>query len=140
MKHFFLIMLGLTVGLFADFSRDNTSEIVTDNITKLQWQDNIISETMRWKNAIDYCETLILSGKNDWRLPNFNELVSLVDDTKINPAIDTVFQNTANTHYWSSTTHPNYFSSAWSIWFGDGEQYGNSKRNFYHARCVRIGN
>ena len=34
----------------------------------------ISTHTDEWIGAIDYCESLDLGGKNDWRMPNINEL------------------------------------------------------------------
>jgi len=63
------------------FSRDDTAQIVTDNKTKLQWQDdkNTASDdiVLKWGKAVSYCETLTLGGYSDWRLPNIDELSNL---------------------------------------------------------------
>ncbi|MDQ7046781.1 MAG: hypothetical protein Q9M39_03875 [Sulfurovum sp.] len=60
MKQILLITLGLSSMLFADFTK--TSNIVTDNSTTLQWQDDAIGSTMTWGNAITHCEDLSLDG------------------------------------------------------------------------------
>jgi len=138
MKQILLIMIGLSISLLADFSRDNDTQIVTDNETGLQWQDNeSVSKT--WKSAIDYCENLTLGSYEDWRLPNINELTSLVDDSKSNPSIDTVFQYTASSYYWSSTTYASSSGHAWLVRFYYGFQYSNGKNYSSYVRCVRAG-
>jgi len=70
MKKILLITTGLSLGLMADanrFSRDDTTQIVTDTTTGLQWQDdaNASSLTKKWTEAIDYCEALTLGGHDD---------------------------------------------------------------------------
>jgi len=138
MKQILLIMIGLSISLLADFSRHNDTQIVTDNDTGLQWQDNK-SVTKTWQEAIDYCENLTLGSYEDWRLPNMNELTSLVDDSKFIPSIDTVFQYTAPNHYWSSTTYADLSNLAWIVTFGYGYQSYRSKSGSYYVRCVRAG-
>ena len=138
-KNIFILLLLSTV-VFANFTRDNTTGIVTDNSTALQWQDNVeASTTLKdWTSAINYCETLILGSYNDWRLPNINELQSLVDDRYINPSVEkSIFQNVAANLYWSSTTYVNDFSVVWGISFKYGYEYVNAKSSSSYIRCVR---
>ncbi len=121
-----------------NFSRDDTKEIVTDNCTKLQWQDNSDAKTVAktWSEAISYCENLTLGGYDDWRLPNINELLTLLDYRKYNPAIDPVFQNVGSDYYWSSTSHGSTSSSGWVVYFyNDNHHFDNSA----FVRCVRAG-
>jgi len=145
MKKIFMLCL-VTLSLFADFSRDS-SGIVTDKITKLEWQDNEVSAIMNWKSAINYCESLTLGKHSDWRLPNINELNSIIDDTKSSPAVDTVvFHNVIANYYWSSTTmmyNPKYDNPVYALYIDfdnavDGA-YDKSYGNGHYARCVRLG-
>jgi len=46
MKQFFTILLIFNLSLYANFTRDNSKEIVTDATTNLQWQDNIDAKTV----------------------------------------------------------------------------------------------
>jgi len=131
-------MIGLSISLLADFSRNNDTQIVTDNETSLQWQDNE-SAYKTWQSAIDYCENLTLGSYEDWRLPNINELTSLVDDSKFNPSIDTVFLYTASNYYWSSTTNASVSGNAWFVLFSYGYQGSNRKSYNDYVRCVRAG-
>ena len=138
MKRILLITIGLSISLFADFTRDDTTKIVGDNETGLQWQDN---ETVSkgWQNAINYCEDLTLGNYDDWRLPNINELSSIVDDTKLNPSLSSVFKSFASGYYWSSTTYAGNSSNAWYVFFYDGNQSYYYKGYSLYVRCVRAG-
>ena len=139
MKQILLIMIGLSISLLADFSRNNDTQIVTDNETGLQWQDNE-SVNKTWQGAIDYCENLTLGSYEDWRLPNINELTSLVDDSKSKPSIDTVVIHTGSKgYYWSSTTRADYSGIAWSVNFGYGFRASKYKDANLYVRCVRTG-
>jgi len=138
MRAILLIMIGLSVSVWADFSRDDATQIVTDNNTGLQWQDNV-NTSKNWTDAIDYCETLSLGGHTDWRLPNFNELYYIADRSKRDPAMDSAFQNVVSSYYWSSTTVVGSEGDAWNVDFYDGYDYWDSKSNSHYVRCVRDG-
>jgi hypothetical protein len=60
----------------------------------------------------------------DWRLPNLNELTSLLDLEKFDPAlpIGHPFMNFqfGFANYWSSTTFADGPESAWAVFFGNG--------------------
>ncbi len=132
---------------------DNGNGTVTDSATGLIWQKcsaglgttvgncstgSISSYT--WSIAISYCEGLTLGGRSDWRLPNINELRSIIDYTKSsNPTIDSpAFPNTLSVYYWSSSTSSvGDTNGAWYVDFGKGDVGGRIKTNFsYYVRCV----
>ena len=138
MKKIMIMLIIMNISANASFSRSSVG-IVTDSLTKLQWQDDTIGTTINWTGAISRCEALTLGGFSDWRLPNIKELQSIVDDTKANPAIVTAFVNTANNLYWSSTTSNNSSTVVWFIYFGYGNTYRYDKYFSYYVRCVRAG-
>ena len=138
MRKILLIMIGLSLFAQADFTRDNSTQVVTDNSTGLQWQDDV-NVTKTWIEAIDYCETLTLATHTDWRLPNFNELYFIADRLKRNPAIDSTFQNVVSSRYWSSTTVVGYEDNAWFVNFNDGGDFWRTKSYSNYVRCVRVG-
>ena len=130
------------------FSRNDATEIVSDETTGLQWQDDAVvkTTTMNWTSAIDYCEnTLVLGGYTDWRLPNKNEMLSIDDRSRYDPAIDDrVFINTASnsfwsSYYWSSTTIASNSDYAWVVYFYYGHPYAHAKTDSSYVRCVRGG-
>ena len=118
-------------------------EIVTDSATGLQWQDDSAagSTQIDWSTAIDYCENpLTLGGHSDWRLPNINELLSIVNFSRYDPALTViVFQNYASEYYWSSTTTVDDTSNVWHVRFSNGNTDYDGKLNAHHVRCVRGG-
>ena len=144
MKVIFLILIGLS-SLVDAGSLNSSNGVVSDNSTNLEWQDdysdnnNTIKQTT-WQNAIDYCESLTLNAQNDWRLPNKNELLSIVDYSKSNPSIAEQFTNTSNDYYWSSTTPQSFHNHAWVVYFGYGYTTRNAnKYDSNYVRCVRAG-
>ena len=64
---------------------ENGQEMILDSSTNLFWQKDPVKKAT-WKEALDYCESLDYAGKSDWRLPNKNELLSLVDYSKLEEA------------------------------------------------------
>ena len=136
-------MIGASLFLYAGFSRDS-SGVVADSATGLAWQDDYSDnggeiKKASWQDALVYCKELSLGGKNDWRLPNIRELKSIVDDTKYNPAINSVFTNVTSDGYWSATTTASDSSNAWSVTFYNGYDCWNSKTYEDYIRCVRGG-
>lgn len=128
-------------GVTPSYTRDDTKEIVTDNITGLMWQDNAdaSSITKNWGDAKSYCQNLSLGGYSDWRLPSIEELEGIVDFGHSDPAIDPIFQHVASSYYWSSTTHVYYAGYAWGVYFWVGNSLNHLKSDTYYARCVRGG-
>ena len=136
MKQILLIIL-MTIGLLANFTK--SGNIVTDSTTGLQWQDNATGSTMPWKDAIAYCTALELDTHSDWRLPNINELKTIIDRSKGSPAIVDGFTNTSSYFYWSSSTYEGSKGSAWYVDFYSGGTNFNYKNDSYYVRCVRVG-
>lgn len=126
-----------------DLSRSDN--IVADGATGLQWQDDwrVGVGTRTWTAAIDFCEnTLTLGGYNDWRLPNANELLSIVNYGRHDPALDIYsFQNHTSSSYWSSTsaTQVYYPQGALFVDFNSGKAEWNGKSAYNYVRCVRGG-
>ena len=50
-----------------------------ENEGNLQWSEKAPTE-MEWRNAINYCNTLDEGGHKDWRLPNIDELRTLIQN------------------------------------------------------------
>jgi hypothetical protein len=84
-----------------------------------------------WYEAIKATEKL----GNGWRMPRIEELFSLIDHSRYNPAC--ADPGMKPSYYWSSTTYANFIGSAWSVDFGYGHM-GNYKKSLGHyVRPVR---
>ena len=128
---------------------DNGDGTVTDSLTGLEWTKNAnpAGDAMTWPQALGYVKTLTTGGHSDWRLPNKNELRSLADYGRYNPALpqDSTFTNIQANGYWSSTSIPFYTFSAWVVDLGSGsvkDYYRCQKHNSlydYYVWPVRAG-
>lgn len=124
-------------GFTAGFSRDDTKNVVTDSVYKLMWQDDEQIFIGDWAQAKEYCERLKFAGFDDWRLPTIDELISITDKSKFNPAINPAFKNVRLDLYWSATKDAVSASNAWVAVFKNGEDGWVEARDKNFARCVR---
>ena len=152
---------GQTTGVVAAFGEDHdysstpmsytdNGVTVTDNVTGLMWVQSGYGTPYSgsppyilvglyyqytWWDAVKYCDGLDLGGYTDWRLPNFQELVSIVDYGKHGPAINTIFEHTQTSPYWSATPT----SSSDAIWlnFDTGAAQPDMMVREQYLRCVR---
>jgi len=114
--------------------------VIVDNKTKLEWQNEAVNktETKSWEDAIAYCENLNLDGKTDWRLPNINELKSLVDYSKSIPTIVLNLEATTESdRYWTSTINPKDTETVYLVDFSAGNSLSRVTTDSYYTRCVR---
>lgn len=120
--------------------KDNGDGTITDMTTGLMWQQRE-SKAMTWEQALAYCESLDLGGYGDWRLPNIRELFSLVDGSRLQPAISTTdFPGCRPSVYWSSTTQMEHPGFAWYVDFREGDMpSGAFKGRSHYVRAVRGG-
>jgi hypothetical protein len=125
---------------------------VTDTDTGLQWQRCSLGQdwdgstcnggasTLNWQRALQQTGSNRFAGYSDWRLPNVEELRSIVAHDRYSPAINSnIFPNTKSNYYWSSSPAAADSSDAWRVNFG----YGNDD-NYYRftdnlLRLVRSG-
>ena len=133
-----------------------SANCVSDKLTGLMWVKNL--NTVRidglpngnltsWQNALDsvreanaagggYC------GYTDWRLPNVNELKSLINYGQsiiANWLNIQGFVNVQATNYWSSTSFAPNTSLAWYVDFSSGDVNADYKSGTNYVWPVRRG-
>ena len=127
---------------------DHGDGTVTDSASGLMWQkcslgqsgNNCIGTALvfTWQAALAAANINADSGYTDWRLPNKNELASLLEDACFNPAINTsIFPSTVADHYWSSSPYALNSLRAWDIYFYYGHVYYDVKSDSNYVRLVR---
>ena len=111
--------------------------VVKDITTGLVWQREVPDGNFSLEEAKDYARELRLGGLTDWRVPTKEELESIVDRAKFNPAIDIeVFPNTPSSHFWTCSPSAYSSHSAWIVNFSLGSSY-NDVNGYSRVRCVR---
>jgi hypothetical protein len=85
-------------------------ECVTDHLTGLTWLRNPDSMAKGWEQALAYASNFSACGDHDWRLPNINELHTLLTSGGVVFAQLNArgFSLLEGGYYWSSTTDPKY--------------------------------
>ncbi len=118
--------------------------LVRDHNTGLTWAADgngkgcLFGEQTDWNAAIDWCNSLSFGGYSDWRLPNARELLSICDFGASYPSLDeSVFPNTGNDRYWTSTTYTGYSDYAFVIPFDNGRIAYPAKTASGYLRAVR---
>lgn len=135
---FFIFIIQLNATLIKD-STLSDNYVIIDTKTLLMWQDDNDAkfDNYNWEDAISHCENLTKKGFSDWRLPNINELETIIDDSLSSPALSGEFSNVSNSKYWSSTTFIDTKTKAWHIDFNSAEMDHTNKTNTLNVRCVR---
>lgn len=146
-KYKIIFLLFLSVSLKGYPFTDNGDGSVSDTSTGLVWQkcsrgqnaDSTCTGTATkttWSLALLHCKNLNI-GSRIWRLPNINELTSLVNPavyTYSFPPIDSnSFPSTVINIYWSSSTVEGNPSNAYTK---DSNTYIQNKVTAAYVRCV----
>ena len=123
--------------------KDNGDNTITDTKTGLVWikdHDDIggkFAKRMTWNEAVEACKKLNYAGHKDWRLPTREELLTLVDLTRYNPAIDPAFKVHTDDYYWTSDVCAWDAGYAWYVDFSGGRVGGWYKGDSVYVRAVR---
>jgi len=134
------------------YTSDNTNGTVSDSRTGLMWKKCSEGQSWSggtcsgsaagytWSDALKRTVTDRTANYNDWRLPNYKELRSLVEECRFNPAInDTLFPNTPSSSFWSGSPNASFSSNAWSVSFDYGYANIYDRSYGYYVRLVRAG-
>ena len=146
-----LVLLFFSVGTASAEGEDiprptpvSNGDEVMDTETGLVWQRCTLGKTGSYcsggsANAYDWQQAL-QAASAPWRLPNINELRSIVEEKCYKPAINlSIFPETVSSSYWSASPHADYLDHAWTIYFSRGYSDANEKSENKHVRLVRGG-
>lgn len=113
--------------------------IVRDNTTGLEWDTSDFGgKEFTFEKAVKACEDLRTGGHSDWRLPTIQELLSLVDYTRHEPAINKeFFPNCKSSWYRTSTPYAPFSGYSWIVYFSyGGSSYDHRDLDLF-VRAVR---
>jgi hypothetical protein len=118
--------------------------VIVDRLTGLAWtrDANPAGGPRTWQEALDYVASLNGGkhlGQSDWRLPNVNELGSLVNaQANLGEWLRAQgFRDLQVDYYWTSTSYASYATHAWSVDIFGGIVAGHDKAEAYHVWPVR---
>lgn len=123
---------------------------VLDKETGLVWETAPSSSTGSWFVAVNACNGKSLDGREGWRLPTIDELLSLLDPTMLAPSTSLPpghpFSGVVSGGYWSITTNPSLTTNAFVVRFistilgsPGGFANGDKSGSPGMAWCVRGG-
>jgi len=96
--------------------------------------------TTNWVGALLAARNVNFANHTDWRLPNYKDLESIVEDKCYGTSINaSIFPNTPATYFWSASAYARNSSWAWSVYFEIGHAFPNFKYSTYPVRLVRAG-
>ena len=104
--------------------------VIRDNKTGLEWEAEA-SGPMSWDEAMAHAESL----GDGWRLPTIEELETLLNRGRANPASS--FPGMPSECFWTSTEYAGSASYAWYVYFYNGHVGFNDKTRTNLGRCVR---
>ena len=81
-----------------------------------------------------------LCGRSNWRLPTPVELLSIIDQSQINPPVDTgYFPNLSFNAHWTNQTHAERLDAAWYVYFTAGDNGVIAKTSVANVLLVSGG-
>lgn len=152
----FCLSLGLPCAGYADkrYTISTDGQEVQDNQTGLIWRRCV--EGMNWDGQQNTCDGRESTYTHEqafqratseanrtgvvWRLPNIEELFSIVDVNHYNPCVDvSAFPGTPPRSTWSSTPYTTFQGQAWNVLFYFGDVEYGARSSPQVVRLVRDG-
>ncbi len=100
--------------------RDNNLRLIDGEYRHLVWPRHESTKRYSHKDAIAAAAAVTVGGWTDWRLPTVEELATLPDRSRFNPAIDTDYFSSNGAWFWSSTADASDPAYAWLVHFYNG--------------------
>lgn len=112
--------------------------VVIDSGTKLTWQTVPRQDALRWSDAQEECDSLVLGGFAGWRVPTWLELQSLIDSNGLGPVLlDPSFGGGSKSQYWSATRYFVDVNVTVDVQSGATGELHHSVADKAIVRCVR---
>jgi hypothetical protein len=111
-----------------------------DTRTGLIWRRTVEPGGFTYEKALEHAAQIAQETGVSWRVPTREELESLIDKTRKDPAIDTfVFPGTPSSRFWSSSPYVGDTSGAWVVGFSYGNVLNYNRGDTGAVRLVRGG-
>jgi hypothetical protein len=111
--------------------------VVADSSTGLEWERVVNERRYSQATATTYCSGLALDG-GGFRLPSVAELLSIVDASRVDPALpQPAFAGSPVYGFWSSTPHTPKAGYGWFVSSGFGSSHFAVATFALRVRCVR---
>ncbi len=143
MRYLFLCLMLFNFLFSANLKRDSNLKVVIDNQNNLMWVDDVMNVKLRLNHeeAEAYCERLKHAGYANWRLPDIEEYVLIVDKKNEKNYINRAFRFNLPDGYWAIKAH---WRTLWFyadyMYFVSGTPYYDSRHKKKLFRCVRSMN
>jgi hypothetical protein len=125
---------------------DWASAAVLDRETGLVWERTPATSTSDWLNALYFCRAQLVGNRRGWRLPSYEELTSLLDQTQSRPALPAgnPFQGISRSDvFWTATTDEGDQTNAYIVQSDLGTTFLTAIKtlptNLFRSWCVRTG-
>ena len=123
----------------SEFDKDNTYRwggLTAVNRDTIYANDEYYDD---WNNLVNSANSVSLCGFRDWRVPDSEELRSIINYSVTRTTIDTdYFPNTNDEAYWSASPVTGDESAAWQFNFYGGFDLPEYRRIYNHVRLVRL--
>ena len=130
MKKIILIGLSLSIFLLAE-NFEKRDSFIYDKTTELLWEEMPSKNSMNWNEAMKHCTSQKL------RLPNLNELSSLLDYSTVALATRTnKIHFISYDQYWTSSPYKDSSSIVWNVNIYGGSNGTSKKEEKGYVICV----
>ena len=133
-----VLNVGSAVSAGDRFTLTLNGEAVKDNKTSLVWEQAPDRDFDVWNASVARCVTKEVGGQKGWRAPTKDELATLIDPDRKDPALPNghPFSNIRSDIFWSSTPHASDDILAYYVSFFTGQVISDQKSQTRRMWCV----
>ena len=127
-----------------------SGDTVTDNKTQLMWKLCLQGQSgascsgsagaYNWSSALQQARDDTSASYSDWRVPNINELRSIIEIRCVGPSINaTIFPQQLNALVWSASPYASASNASvsWIVDFNSSLAGSNNRASSTYVRLVR---
>ncbi len=140
MRYLFLCLMLFNFLFSANLKRDSNLKVVIDTQNNLMWVDDVMNVKLRLnhEDADAYCKKLKHAGYSNWRLPDIEEYILIVNKKNEKTYINRAFRFNLPDGYWAVKAHwRTFWFYADYMYFVSGTPYYDSRHKKKLFRCVR---